>query len=341
MKSGSSPVADPEPAAGAASVALPVGRVAALPGQQRGRGGGQREVVDLAERQAAGRRVQRHGVAPRCAGRSAGRRRRWRAPRPRRSSRWCGCAGRPSRCAGSRAAGPAVDLGGVDLGNAAVPPARPGDRGAVGREPRVARLAAVGGQPPGAAAVGRGEPDVVFGDEGQQITVNVGVTEITGGCHAVHLMGAYRGGRYGRCCSSQPAALLGDAAGLGAVAGTGLLDAGGEVVADGALGQEEAAGDLGDRRRRRLAAASTSLSRGVSGLAPSASAAAARSGSMTRWPSRTSRMVRASLSAGESFTINPDTPRFHGAPQVAGAAERGEDDDLRLRARLPAARRRR
>ena len=53
---------DPEPAAGAAPVALPVGRVAALPGQQGGRGRGQREVVDLAERQAAGRGVERHGV---------------------------------------------------------------------------------------------------------------------------------------------------------------------------------------------------------------------------------------------------------------------------------------
>src|ERR1700735_3766868 len=42
------------PAAGAAPVALPVGRVAALPGQQGGRGGGQREVVNLAARQGGG-----------------------------------------------------------------------------------------------------------------------------------------------------------------------------------------------------------------------------------------------------------------------------------------------
>ncbi len=73
---------DPKPAAGAAPVALPVGRVAALPGQQGGRGSGQREVVDLAERQAARRRVERHGVGRGSAGWTAGRRRRWRAPRP-------------------------------------------------------------------------------------------------------------------------------------------------------------------------------------------------------------------------------------------------------------------
>ena len=48
---------------------------------------------------------------------------------------------------------------------------------------------AVGGQPPGAAAVGGGEPDVVFGDKGQQVTVNVREAKITGSCHAVHLMG--------------------------------------------------------------------------------------------------------------------------------------------------------
>src|SRR6202030_3984541 len=53
---------DPQPAGGAAAVALPVRRVAALRGQQDGRGGGQRQVVDLAERQAAVRRVERHRV---------------------------------------------------------------------------------------------------------------------------------------------------------------------------------------------------------------------------------------------------------------------------------------
>src|ERR1700730_14710170 len=52
----------------------------------------------------------------------------------------------------------------------------------------------------------------------------------------------------------------------------------------------------------------TSRSRGVSGLSPSARAAAARSGSMTRSPARTRLMVWVSLSAGESLTRNADTP---------------------------------
>src|SRR5580693_8284732 len=55
-------------------------------------------------------------------------------------------------------------------------------------------------------------------------------------------------------------------------------------------------------------AARTSRSRGVSGLSPSARAAAARSGSMTSSPARTRRMVWVSLSAGESLTRNADTP---------------------------------
>src|SRR6185437_731404 len=145
--------------------------------------------------------------------------------------------------------GAAVGVGGVDLGEAAVAPARPGDRGAVRGEPRVAGLAAVGGQPPGAAAAGGSEPDVVFGDEGEQVIANVRKAEITGGCHAVHLMAGWfvamrpvaeepwlRSGRQGR---SEPAAGLGDPDGLGAVAGAGLLDAGRQVVADRALGQVE------------------------------------------------------------------------------------------------------
>src|SRR5579863_1123487 len=55
-------------------------------------------------------------------------------------------------------------------------------------------------------------------------------------------------------------------------------------------------------------ASRTSRSRGVSGLRPSARAAAARSGSMTRSPASTRRMVWLSLSAGESLTRNAETP---------------------------------
>src|SRR6185437_814157 len=101
--------------------------------------------------------------------------------------------------------GAAVGVGGVDLGEAAVAPARPGDRGAVRGEPRVAGLAAVGGQPPGTATAGGSQPDVVFGDEGEQVIVNVRKAEITGGGHANHATGACpawlcRRGRRGRRC---------------------------------------------------------------------------------------------------------------------------------------------
>jgi hypothetical protein len=42
---------------------------------------------------------------------------------------------------------------------------------------------AVGGQPPGAAAGQRSDPHVVFGHEGQQIAMEMGITRITGHCH--------------------------------------------------------------------------------------------------------------------------------------------------------------
>ena len=50
---------------------------------------------------------------------------------------------------------------------------------------------------------------------------------------------------------SQPAVLVGDPDRLGAVGGAGLADRGGQVVAHGALGEEQPAGDRGHRRRRR------------------------------------------------------------------------------------------
>ena len=238
VKSGSSPVATQSLPRGAAPVALPERRVAAHPpGQQRGAPSPPRQVVDLAERQPARRRVERHRVRP--AVLAAG----W----PTAETASTSPSPRPAGDAGARVApvgapgrGAAVRVGRVDLGSA-VPPAGPGDRGAVPGEPRVADLPAVRGQPPGAAAVGRGEPDVVFGDEGEQITVNVGKPEVSRRCHAVNPTGG------GFSARSQPAAFLRDAQRLGPVAGAGLLDAGGQVVPHRPLRQVQCRRDLGDR----------------------------------------------------------------------------------------------
>ena len=56
------------------------------------------------------------------------------------------------------------------------------------------------------------------------------------------------------------------------------------------------------------AALRTSRSRGVSGLGPALSAAAASAGSMTRSPASTRRIAAASSSTGPSLTRNPDAP---------------------------------
>ncbi len=175
---------DPEPAPGAAAVALPERGVAAHPpGQQRGAGLLHGQVVDLAERQPARGRVERHRVRP--------------AVLAARLAR-CGdrehlAVSRPAADAGPRVAPvgvprrrAAVRVGRVHLGSA-IPPAGPGDLAAVPGEPGIADVDSVRGQPPGAAAVGRGEPDVVFGDEGEKITVNVGKPEISRRRHAAIL----------------------------------------------------------------------------------------------------------------------------------------------------------
>ncbi len=191
----------PQASGGAAAVALPVGRVAALRGQQHRRGLRPSQVVDLAERQAARRSAERHRVRHGALRRrlvDGGDGEHLAVPRP------AGDAGPHVAPVGAAGGDAAVRVGGVDLGDAAVTPARPGDRRAVRCEPRVAGLAAVCGQPPGAAAFRGGEPDVIFGDEGEQVIVEVRKAEITRGCHPVILwpsaaLTASRGpGRRGR-----------------------------------------------------------------------------------------------------------------------------------------------
>ena len=82
------------------------------------------------------------------------------------------------------------------------------------------------------------------------------------------------------------------------------------------------------------AAASTSVSRWLSGLSPSASAAAASAVSTTRSPLATRRMASASCAAGASFSRKPAAPSGHGRAQVAGAPEGGHDHDLAREAGL-------
>ena len=50
-------------------------------------------------------------------------------------------------------------------------------------------LGGVGGQPPRAASVGGCEPDVVFGDKDEKLTVNMRIPKITSRSHAVYLIG--------------------------------------------------------------------------------------------------------------------------------------------------------
>lgn len=69
----------------------------------------------------------------------------------------------------------------VDLRDEA-PPARVRDPPAVGGETGVADLGAVDGEPPGApAAVERGQPQVVLGDEAQPVAAQMRETQIAGG----------------------------------------------------------------------------------------------------------------------------------------------------------------
>jgi hypothetical protein len=166
-------VGDPQAAPGAAAVALPVRRVAALAGQQDRGGGGERQVIDLPERQAAGRGSERHRVSHGALGGrlvDRGDRENLAGVRP------AGDAGARIAPVGAPSRHASVGIGGVDLGDASVTPACPRERGTVGGESRVASLAAVGGEPPRAPTLRWSEPDVVFSDKGQQVAINMGET---------------------------------------------------------------------------------------------------------------------------------------------------------------------
>ncbi len=114
--------------------------------------------------------------------------------------------------------------------------------------------------------------------------------------------------------------------GFDAVAGAGFADGAGQVVADCALGQVQPAGDVGDGGavggRGR-----TSRSRSVSGSGPADRAAAARAGSTTRSPASTSADGGGEFLDRRILDQEATGAGFHGSAQIAGAAERGENDD--------------
>ena len=107
-----------------------------------------------------------------------------------------------------------------------------------------------------------------------------------------------------------------------------LLDGRGEVVADRALRQAAAPSAISALVEPSAAARSTSRSRSVSGLAPSASAAAASVGSMTRSPRSTLPYRVGELGRRGVLDEEGVGAGLHRAAQIAGAAEGGEDDDL-------------
>jgi hypothetical protein len=182
--------AHPQPSRRPAPVPLPPCRVDIARGQQRDPGALDGRVGHRAERQQpAGSRA----VAPRCPARLA-----------RLGRRQCVSPGEVAeglarggdrddltlRCPAADLGGvvgpvaepaavPAVDPGQVGLGRA-VPPAGPGDRRAIPGDPGTAHRRVVGRDPPGPAAAGRGEPDVVLGDEGDDVAVDVREAEVSG-----------------------------------------------------------------------------------------------------------------------------------------------------------------
>jgi hypothetical protein len=107
--------------------------------------------------------------------------------------------------------------------------------------------------------------------------------------------------------SLQPAVFFGQAGRLDPVAGAALLNGEREVVANGALGDEQGAGDTSDVGAAERLGQRFAL-RPVSGLSPALSAARARLGSTTRSPATARRMATASSAAGASLTRKPTAP---------------------------------
>ncbi len=85
--------------------------------------------------------------------------------------------GLPAAPVGEALRGAAVDRGDVHLGGA-VAGGGPGDGRPVGRDARQGDRHVVGADPPGPAAVERGEPHVVLGGEGDQVAVQMRIPEI-------------------------------------------------------------------------------------------------------------------------------------------------------------------
>ena len=176
--------ARPQPSRRSAPVSLPERRIAVSRRQQRDPGRLDGQVRHLAERQplATGRRAvtpwlrggQRVGPGEVAEGLARGGNRDDLAVR-RPAADPGGLVGPVAE----PAAVPAVDPGQVDLGRA-VPAAGPGDQRAVPGDPGVARRRVVGRDPPGPAAGGRGEPYIVFGDEGDDVAVDVREAEVAG-----------------------------------------------------------------------------------------------------------------------------------------------------------------
>src|SRR5215471_18648360 len=145
--------------------------------------------------------------------------------------------------------------------------------------------------------------------------------------------------RLGAGCgvSSQPATFLRDAQRLRPVPGAGLLDAGGQVVPHCALGKIDGGGDLGDR------GAVVARRQDVPFARRERAGAAGQRGGGKLWvddllalpdlPDRLRELIRRRIFQDKSRYAG-----FHRTPEVARAAERGEDDDLDVRV-VPAERR--
>ncbi len=176
----------PEPADGAAPVALPGGGlVRGGAGEQDGPFAAHLGVADRAPgHPAAGGAVRRQGVRPGVVAEGLVEGGDGQHLAVRQPAADPGVLAAPEAEPAGLAA---VDGGGPHLGGQAQP-AGPGEGGAVGGEAGVADPGAVAGDPPGPAGDGaggvqRGDPDVVLGGEGEQAAVQVGVAEVAGRGH--------------------------------------------------------------------------------------------------------------------------------------------------------------